>query len=157
MWHHLPNDLLYLIYEYIPIKDRLQIYFTLKPIEERIAPLQAAIYTIPLSIYTRFIRKHASGVLNTLILYKKLSSPTIFSVNYQRSYYLPLDLTEFQSNNGDEYYIKQVFFRILRDAFTHYHNVYLIRNQGCQRKVENHILSLLVFCHLQEIKNEMCK
>ena len=153
MWHHLPNDILYLIYKYIPTRDRLRMYFILKPVEERISPLHKSMHSIPLTLYTRFIRKHASSVLNTLIMYNKLSSPTKYSTMQQRPYQLPLDLTDYEDNTTDVHSIKEIFIRILRDTFTYYSNVYHIDNKGCHRKIENHILSLLVFCHLQEKKS----
>ena len=155
MWHHLPNDLLYLIYEYISTRDRLRIYFILKPVDERISPLHEHMYNMPLTLYTSFIRKHASSVLNTLIMYNKLSSPTKYSTMQARPYHLPVNLTDYEDNTIDGHCIKQMFISILRDAFTYYSNVYHIDNEDCHRKIENHILSLLVFCHIQEMKTKM--
>lgn len=86
-------------------------------------------------------------------MYNKLSSPTKYSTMQQRPYQLPLDLTDYEDNTTDVHSIKEIFIRILRDTFTYYSNVYHIDNKGCHRKIENHILSLLVFCHLQEKKS----
>ena len=112
-------------------------------------------YNVPLILYTSFIRKHASSVLNTLIMYNKLSSPTKYSTMQARPYHLPVNLTDYEDNTIDGHCIKQMFISILRDAFTYYSNVYHIDNEDCHRKIENHILSLLVFCHIQEMKTKM--
>lgn len=138
-WNNLPDDILHIIFEYLPLRDRLHYLLCKKTIQERTSELKENMNSIPLFFYKNLVRNYASRVLHTLIMYNLVNDSVGIS-NYD-VLMQPKSVTEMHE-------LKRLSITIIENALYYFPNMYIHEPAEWQSQIEHWILCILINMNL---------